>query len=132
MGVEPFLVVQLARGGLAQRLVRVICRDCKEEYIPEHPATLPPDFEYKAGEKLYRGTGCRECRGTGFSGRRALFELLIMTDELREMVVNRQSASQMLPIAVEKNKMRLLRDDGWILARQGKTTVEEVLRVTKA
>ena len=130
MGVEPFLVASSIEAVVAQRLVRVICRDCVEEYVPEHPATLPPDFEYQQGEKLHRGVGCRECRGSGFTGRRALFELLIMTDELREMVVNRQSASQMQPIAL-KNGMRLLRDDGWILARQGKTTVEEVLRVTK-
>lgn len=130
MGVEPFLVASSIEAVVAQRLVRVICPYCTEEYLPEHPATLPPDFEYQSGEKLHRGAGCRDCRGSGYSGRKALFELLLMTDELREMVVNQQSAAQMLPVARE-NGMRLLREDGWLVVRQGKTTIEEVLRVTK-
>ena len=81
--------------------------------------------------KLHRGRGCRECRNTGYSGRRAIFELLRMNDELREMVVNRKSASQMLPIARAAG-MKLLREDGWELVREGVTTPEEVVSTTKS
>jgi general secretion pathway protein E len=130
MGVEPFLVASSVEAIVAQRLVRTNCKYCVEEYEPEHPHTLPPDFNYQPGEKLKHGVGCRECRGSGFTGRQALFELLAMNDELREMVVNRKSAAQMQPVARE-NGMRLLREDGWLVVRQGRTTVEEVLRVTK-
>ncbi|MBN2445360.1 MAG: Flp pilus assembly complex ATPase component TadA [Phycisphaerae bacterium] len=131
MGVEPFLVSSSLEAVVAQRLVRTNCKYCTKEYVPDNPEALPPDFEYTKGDVLKRGTGCRDCRETGFSGRRALFELLLMDNEVREMIVARQSATQMLPVAVDHG-MRLLRDDGWILARQGLTTIEEVARVTKA
>ncbi|MCK4341506.1 MAG: Flp pilus assembly complex ATPase component TadA [Phycisphaerae bacterium] len=130
MGVEPFLVSSSLEGVLAQRLVRTSCKWCKEEYKPENPATLPPDFKYERGEVLYRSTGCKECRGTGFSGRRALYELLVMDDELRELVLNQAAASQILHLACKKGLV-LMREEGWRLAREGITTPEEVLRVTK-
>jgi general secretion pathway protein E len=131
MGVEPFLVSSSLEAVLAQRLVRVICKHCKETYVPEKPAMLPPDFNYERGQKLYRGTGCKECRNTGFSGRRALYELLVMTDELREMVLNRASAAQLQNVAREKASLVLMREVGWDLSRRGLTTPQEVLRVTK-
>lgn len=130
MGVEPFLVASSLEGVLAQRLVRVTCKWCKEEYKPENPALLPPDFDYKRGQPLWRGRGCKECRGTGFAGRRALYELLIMTDEIRELVINEASASQILKLAREQGLV-LMRDEGWRLCREGLTTPDEVLRVTK-
>ncbi len=131
MGIEPFLVASSLEAAMAQRLLRTICKSCKEEYVPEHPESeLPPDYGFQAGDVLHRGKGCRDCRGTGFAGRRALFELMTMNDELREMVVQRQSASQLVPVA-KQNGMRLLRDAGWDLVREGVTTAEEVLRVTK-
>jgi len=130
MGIEPFLISSSVEAVMAQRLVRTICPHCKEEYVPEHPGQLPRDFDYQPGEKLWRGRGCRECRQTGYAGRRAIFELLVMDDELREMVVQRKSAAQMLPVA-RRNGLRLLREDGWRLVRRGLTTPEEVLRATK-
>jgi len=130
MGVEPFLVSSSLEAVLAQRLVRVICKHCKEEYVPEHPARLPPDFNYRPGEVLYRGRGCKECRNTGFAGRRALFELLVMQDNLREMVLNRASAAQLQEQA-RKQGLVLMREVGWDLCRRGLTTPQEVLRVTK-
>jgi type II secretion system protein E len=130
MGIEPFLISSSVEAVMAQRLVRTICKHCKEEHLPEHPSQLPRDFEYQPGEKLWRGRGCRECRQTGYAGRRAIFELMILDDELREMVVQRKSASQMLPVA-RRNGLRLLREDGWRLVRRGLTTPEEVLRATK-
>jgi general secretion pathway protein E len=131
MGVEPFLVSSSLEAVLAQRLVRVICKYCKEEYLSEKPAMLPPDFNYQRGQKLYRGKGCKECRNTGFAGRRALFELLIMTDELREMVLNHASAAQLQNVARERAAFVLMREAGWDLCRRGLTTPQEVLRVTK-
>ncbi len=131
MGVEPFLVSSSLEAVLAQRLVRVICKHCKEEYVSEKPATLPPDFNYRRGDKLYRGKGCKECRNTGFSGRRALFELLVMNDELREMVLNHASAAQLQNVACERADLVLMREAGWDLCRRGLTTPQEVLRVTK-
>ncbi len=130
MGVEPFLIASSVEGVMAQRLVRTICPNCREEYQPENPELLPRDFHYQPGDPLWRGRGCRECRQTGYAGRRAIYELLVMNEELREMVVQRASASQMLPVARNAG-MQLLREDGWRLVRTGQSTPEEVLRATK-
>jgi general secretion pathway protein E len=130
MGVEPFLVASSLEAAMAQRLIRTICKHCKEEYVPENPELLPPDLNYQPGDKLYRGRGCRNCRNTGYSGRRAVYELMTMNEELREMVVQRKAASQMVPVA-RKAGMKLLREDGWNLVRQGLTTPEEVAVMTK-
>jgi len=130
MGVEPFLVASSLEGVLAQRLVRTICKWCKEEWVPENPKLLPPDFDYQPGEVLYRGRGCKECRNTGYSGRRALYELLVMNDQMREMVLRQAPASQILQVA-RQNGLVLMREEGWRLCRAGITTPQEVLRVTK-
>ena len=130
MGIEPFLISSSVEAVMAQRLVRTVCEKCKTQYTPDNPAHFPKDFEYKSGEKLWRGAGCRECRNSGYSGRRAMFELLVLDDELRELIVQRKSASQMLSVA-RRNGLRLLREDGWRLVRRGLTTPEEVVRATK-
>ena len=132
MGVEPFLVSSSVEAVLAQRLVRTNCKFCKEEYKPDNAAALPQDFHYRRGEVLMRGRGCKSCRGTGFAGRRALYELLMMSDELRELILNQASASQLLETAKKDEGFVLMRDEGWRLCREGITTPEEVLRVTKA
>lgn len=132
MGVEPFLVASSLEAVMAQRLVRTICKKCKEEYIPDDPERLPADFGYKPGEPLWRGRGCRDCRNTGYAGRKAVFELLTMNDELRHLVVQRASAAQLQHVAREKYGLKLLREDGWARVRQGITTPEEVVRGTKA
>ena len=130
MGVEPFLISSSVEGVLAQRLVRTICKSCREPWAPEDPKALPPDFDYKPGEKLFHGAGCRECRNTGYAGRRAVYELLNLSEELREMILNRKSASQMVPVA-KKYGMRLLREEGWRVVRAGYSTPAEILRATK-
>ncbi|MBK8913723.1 MAG: Flp pilus assembly complex ATPase component TadA [Phycisphaerales bacterium] len=130
MGVEPFLISSSVEAVMAQRLVRTICKHCRESYVPEDVRGLPKDFEYKAGDKLARGRGCRECHNTGYAGRRAIYELLSLNDELRELIVQRASASQLLP-AARRNGLRLLREDGWAMVRAGHTTPEEVVRATK-
>lgn len=130
MGVEPFLVASSVEGVLAQRLVRILCKHCKEQYTPE-PKEMPPDFKYQPGEKVWRGRGCRECRNTGFQGRKGIFELLVMTDEIRELILQRASAGKILRQAKEQGLI-LLREDGWAKVRKGITTLKEVVQATKA
>jgi type II secretory ATPase GspE/PulE/Tfp pilus assembly ATPase PilB-like protein len=115
---------------MAQRLLRLICKHCKEPCDVQREQ-LPPDFELPEGQPIYHGKGCRECRGTGYAGRQGIFELLLLNDELRELVVQRASANILLA-AAKRAGLTLLRDDGWSKVRAGLTTVEEVLRVTKA
>ncbi len=130
MGVESFLISSSLEAVIAQRLVRTICRNCKEEFVPENPRLLPPDFQYEPGEKLHRGAGCRECHNLGYAGRTAVYELFTMNDDIREMITKRMAAAQLLPAARE-NGLVLLRDEGWRLVREGRTTIEEVLRASK-
>ena len=92
---------------------------------------LPADFVLEKGQDIYHGAGCRECRGSGYAGRLGIFELLILDDEVRDLIVQRCSASRIRELAVNHG-LRLLRADGWDKVRAGITTVEEVLRVTKA
>ncbi len=130
MGVEPFLVASSVEGVMAQRLVRRICPDCVSEYTPE-AADLPPDFKYDGGP-LKRGTGCRECRNTGYRGRLGIYELFRMTDETREMVLERTNATRIANAAIKAGDLTLLRHAGFEKVRQGRTTVAEVLRASKA
>jgi type II secretion system protein E len=129
MGVEPFLVASSVEAVLAQRLVRVICPDCKEAYKPEKIET-PPDFNYN-GEPVYRGRGCRECRNTGFRGRKGIFELMVVNDDIRDLVLQRASSGKIVTTA-KKSGMIQLREDGWNKVRKGITTLKEVVQATKA
>ncbi len=132
MGVEPFLVSSSIEGVLAQRLVRKICPDCKEPFKPDVDK-LPKDLieMLEPGHSLYQGKGCRECRNTGYRGRMGLFELLMVNDELREMIVKHCSATEILSVA-RKQGLKLMREDGWAKVLGGTTTVEEINRVTKS
>jgi general secretion pathway protein E/type IV pilus assembly protein PilB len=129
MGVEPFLVSSSVAGVLAQRLVRKICPNCREEFTPD-PDQLPPDFNYQTGEKLWHGRGCRECRDSGYKGRFGIFELMGINDDIREMIVKRASVVDLLEAAYREG-LRPMRQDGWNKARRGEITIEEVARVTK-
>ncbi|QDV89602.1 Type II secretion system protein E [Phycisphaerae bacterium RAS2] len=128
MGVEPFLVSSSLEAVLAQRLIRTICKHCKEEYLPEKHE-IPPDFNYQ-GEKLFRGRGCRECRNTGYSGRKGLFELMMVDDDIRELVLQRSSSGKIRNLAIQHGMVQL-RDDGWEKVRKGITTLSEVVQATK-
>jgi general secretion pathway protein E/type IV pilus assembly protein PilB len=129
MGVEPFLVSSAVSGVLAQRLVRRICTGCREEYAPD-PVDLPPDFKLERGQKLYRGAGCRDCRHTGYRGRLGIFEMLMVNDELRELILARKSATEIQDVA-RRRGLKLMREDGWAKVVKGITTADEVVRVTK-
>lgn len=130
MGVEPFLVASSVEGVMAQRLVRRICDQCAETHTPD-PKDLPPDFEYD-GAPLRRGRGCGECRNTGYRGRLGLYELLTMTEEVRELVLDRAGAGRIAKSAIDSGDLTLLRHAGFDKVREGMTTIAEVLRATKA
>lgn len=134
MGIKPYLVSSTVQGVLAQRLVRTICPSCREAYKPsEEERSL---LVLKPGEEkdleLYRGKGkgCSNCSNTGFKGRMGIFELLIMTDEIREMVLNNTPSTQIAQKARESG-LRTLKEDGLEKVKRGYTTIPEVLRVTQ-
>jgi type II secretion system protein E len=132
MGIEPFLVSSSVEALIAQRLVRRICKACKEEYKPDPGMLRDVGFpEADIGNaKLYRGRGCEECRFTGFRGRTGIYEILVMQENLRPLVIARTSSST-LKAAALANGMKTLRDDGWVKVKAGVTTVEEVARATQ-
>ncbi len=128
MGLEPFLVASTVEGLMAQRLVRRVCKKCAVTLPVEGFAhgVVPEDI------KTYRkGKGCEDCRNTGYRGRQGVFELVVLNDEIREMILRRDGANKVKAACV-KQGMRTLREDGWDRVRAGVTTVEEVIRITKA
>lgn len=134
MGVEPFLVSSTVEGILAQRLVRTFCQHCRESYEPPLDE-LPPDFPtselFQSDRDVFRAVGCRECRGTGYSGRIGIYELLVTNDDVRQLASEREPATVIKRAAMAAG-MQTLRQDGWDKVLNGLTSVSEVLRVTKA
>ncbi len=131
MGVEPYLVASSLESVLAQRLVRVLCKECKQ---PDHSPTAEAfkvQLGIPANVTIYKSVGCRECRNTGFLGRAAIFEWMDTDNEIRQLILKAGSTDQVRD-AARKAGMRTLAEDGWRLVRQGVTTVEEVLSVTTA
>ncbi|UKS64207.1 GspE/PulE family protein [Rossellomorea marisflavi] len=131
MGVEPFLVASSLSGVVAQRLIRRVCRDCKEVV----PATAREIGIFaKRGmkiETITRGTGCSSCNMTGYKGRIAIHEILMMNEEMKKVILNDEPISKLRELAV-RNKTIFLVDDGLLKVKQGLTTTEEVLRVSIA
>jgi len=130
MGVESYLVASSLEVVMAQRLVRVICKHCKQ---------LVPQAEYELAQKnfgalvparLYKGTGCRECQNTGYRGRQGIFELMAVSRDVRSLIMER-SPSHLLRAVAVKEGMRSLREDGWRIIGDGRTTIDEVMRNTK-
>jgi len=133
MGVEPFLVSSTVEAVMAQRLVRTLCTHCRESYQPtaeELPSDFPVD-KLQDGATIYRPVGCRKCRQLGYVGRVGLFELLVTTERIRQLAHDQASSWAIQETAIEEG-MRTLRLDGWRKVLSGRTSVEEVLRVTKA
>jgi type II secretion system protein E len=125
MGIDPFLISSSLNGVLAQRLVRKICTTCRIEYTPSAEEKMLCRWQHIDKIKFHRGVGCDDCAGTGFRGRVGIFEIIILTDEIREMILSRPSASMIVQAA----QVRTFRDDGWRKVDSGVTTLEEVLRV---
>ncbi len=137
MNVEPYLVASTVEGIIAQRLARRVCKVCCEMYSPEmHELTglmsngsggnlaIPHDLE------IPRAVGCKECRGRGYKGRIGIFEVLLMTDEIRSMALKQASTNEIRRLAVQMG-MKGLREDGWRKVAAGLTTVDEVIRLTQ-
>ncbi|MFO7870934.1 MAG: type II secretion system ATPase GspE [Kiritimatiellia bacterium] len=131
IGVKPFLVASSIRAVMAQRLVRIICDNCKEACQPQESelATLGIKPQNASEIQLYRGRGCSKCSLTGYSGRRGIFEIFHITDEIRQMIFDKVPSSQ-LRIRAREMGMRTLREDGFRKVTAGITTLEEVVRVT--
>ena len=128
MGVEPFLVTSSLNAIIAQRLIRRVCRDCGKEM---DATNREKEIFAKRGiavEKVMRGPGCPACNMTGYRGRIAIHEVLVLDDEMREVINNGGSSAQLREIAI-RNKTVFLIDDGLLKVKQGITTTEEVLRV---
>lgn len=127
MGIDPFLISSSLNGILAQRLVRRICRGCRIEYEPSAEEKLVSRWQHADSTKCYRGAGCEICGGTGYKGRIGIYEIIILNDDLREMIISRPSASMIMQTAGANS----FREDGWKKVTQGITTMEEVLRVAE-
>jgi len=132
MGIEPFLIASSINAILAQRLVRMICSDCSEEYTAdvEELKRIGLTEEESRGQKVHRGKGCVSCHQTGYKGRCGIFELLLMSQEMKSLVLHTSDANQIKKHAVE-NGMITLRRDGAMKVLQGITTIEEVVRVSQ-
>jgi len=132
MGIEPYLISSTVVGVMAQRLVRVICSECKQPYDPQDGTVCWTELQQvaKGFVKLYQGAGCEKCLQTGYLGRTGIFELLLMDDRIRNLVVGRQEAHLIKQAAIEKG-MTTLRLDGLRRALEGTTTLQEVYRVTQ-
>lgn len=133
MGVEPFLVSSTLEGVMAQRLVRRLCKECRESYEPD-PEVLPPDFPKRKfemfGGRLWRPVGCQKCRGNGYAGRVGIYELLTANEDIRRLANERGSSNEIKKVA-RRCGMTTLRDDAWTKALNGITSLDEVMRVTK-
>lgn len=132
MGVEPFLVASAVEAVVAQRLVRRLCKTCRQVAVPEleflGEINFPPDRTHTT--VFYGPAGCDDCRGTGFRGRIGIFEVLQVTERLESLVISRSSTTEIKQQAL-RDSMCTLRDDGWTKVIDGITCIEEVLRVTE-
>ncbi len=131
LGLEPFLITATLEGVVAQRLVRTICTRCKQAYDPTEEELLqlqltPEDIE---GRQLYRGMGCDYCNESGYKGRMGLFEIMVLDDEMRELIMQNAS-SQILMAESQKRGMRPLRESGLLALFDGVTTIDEIVKET--
>src|SRR5690606_38669335 len=131
MDIEPFLVGSAIDCVVAQRLARRLCTKCREEYeaTPQEIARFDPAYTGPM-PTLYRAVGCSACSNTGYRGRLALHEIMTVTEEIERLAVSRASSVEIQKVA-EAQGMETLIKDGWAKARDGLTTIEELLRVVK-
>ena len=131
MDVEPFLLASVVKAFIAQRLVRTICPECGQlvEYPPDYLAEIAFPVD-ELGTQFQRGAGCDQCRQTGYQGRTAIYEICLVTEPLRKMIMQKRDGGELKQTAIAEG-METLRHDGWRRVAQGKTTIEEVVRVTQ-
>ncbi len=132
MGIEPFLVSSSVMAILAQRLLRVVCDECKEAYIADEESldSIGITPEMAAGRNIYRGRGCSSCLNTGYRGRTGIFELMILDDSIKNLILKTSDANAIKRQAIDQG-MLSLRQDGVQKVLDGITTIEEVFRVTE-
>jgi general secretion pathway protein E len=132
MEIEPFLVASVVRAIVAQRLIRVVCPECKEGYVPEPEMLKEVGItpEQLKGGKVYRGKGCPACSGTGYRGRTGIYEILLVSETIRQLIMKKADSVSIGRQAVEEG-MKTLREDGARKIIEGITALEEVLRVTQ-
>ena len=133
MGIEPFLVATSVNLIQAQRLIRRVCKDCKKEHQMPPEALIEVGFSADEARqiKTFKGRGCQTCNGTGYKGRVGLYEVMEVTDEIRELILIGASSLELRKRAIEDG-MITLRESGIYKIRSGITTVEEVVRETVA
>ena len=133
LGVETFLITATVEAIVAQRLVRRICDKCKTEYEPSEAELMELELRPSdvSGRTFFRGDGCDGCNGTGYKGRLALFEMMVLDDALRELVMN-QTSTAGLRSECRRRGMRTLRETGLLSIYDGRTTIDEVVRETIA
>jgi type II secretory ATPase GspE/PulE/Tfp pilus assembly ATPase PilB-like protein len=130
MGVEPYLVASSVEVVVAQRLVRVICPKCKREAPESAMRKAREEFGALVPPVLYYGAGCRNCQETGFRGRQGIFEVMAITDEIRGLILRRAPSHELRNVATRQG-MKSLREDGWRIVADGRTTIAEVITNTK-
>ncbi|MCP3871737.1 MAG: type II secretion system ATPase GspE [Desulfobacteraceae bacterium] len=132
LGIEPYLISSSVNTVIAQRLVRVLCNECKEQFQiePSHIKSLNGSGEKFIGEYIYRPKGCSKCFNTGYLGREAIFEIMLMDNDLKSLVLETSDANQIKEAALKSN-MKTLRQDGMLKVLKGITSIGEVLRVTQ-
>lgn len=133
MGVEPYLVAATLEAVVAQRLVRKVCQNCRTFYEPSEEALMELDLTMSqvAGKQFAYGKGCADCHFTGYRGRTAIFEIMTVTERIRELIMDNVPTSRIREAALEEG-MRTLRDSGLVAIFDGVTTIEEVVRETIA
>jgi type II secretory ATPase GspE/PulE/Tfp pilus assembly ATPase PilB-like protein len=130
MGVEPYLVASSLEAVMAQRLSRTVCEDCRREDTSAAALAYRQTIGVGPDKPLYCGAGCETCRMSGYYGRRGVFEMMPVTEELRQRILSNASSGQIREVACRQG-MKTMREDGWRLVALGATTVAEVLRATK-
>ncbi len=136
MGVEPFLISSSVIGILAQRLVRTLCPHCREQVVPTEVELSQLGYSRARFTEVtpgyvFRGKGCQECLDTGFMGRTGIYELLLVDDDIRELIMQNVGSNQIKKVAIKEKGMLTLRDDGARKVMRGETAISEVLRVTQ-
>lgn len=131
MGIEPFLIASSVLMVSAQRLIRKVCEECREPYEPEKQLLESLNLEYPSGTIFYRATGCESCRNTGYSGRTVITEVLPITQNIRELIMKRETA-EVIKAQGRREGMSTLRESGFKKVVNGESTIDEVLRVTAA
>ena len=128
MGVAPFLIAGGIRGIISQRLVKRVCTNCKEEYTPDPELCQMAGIKPEPGRRFVRGKGCHMCFHSGYRGRVGVFEILTMTEQLRNAITRGASSQELRPLTKDTDFISMM-ENGDLLVREGMTTVEELCRV---